>query len=149
MKKQLFFIAAAALVLASCSQDETIEVNTSEAISFRTFVNAQTRAENIETGNIQEFNVTARYESNNYFDDVTFTKGENETFNSATNYYWPANALNFYAYSPIDNGQVKRTDYKTFTVTPDEDPEKQRILGSAGNCFRREAGQPGICQSDR
>ena len=67
MKKQLFFIAAAALVLASCSQDETIEVNTSEAISFRTFVNAQTRAENIETGNIQEFNVTARYESNNYF----------------------------------------------------------------------------------
>lgn len=125
MKKQLFFIAAAALGLASCSQDETIEVNTSEAISFRTFVNAQTRADDIDNGKLTQFNVTARYESNNYFDDVTFTKGENETFNSATNYYWPTGNLDFYAYSPISNGQVKRTDYKTFTVTPSGTPGDQ------------------------
>ena len=125
MKKQLFFIAAAALGLASCSQDETIEVNTSEAISFRTFVNAQTRADDIDNGKLTQFNVTARYESNNYFDDVTFTKGENETFNSATNYYWPANALNFYAYSPIGNTQVTRTDYRTFTVKPSDNTADQ------------------------
>ncbi len=118
MKKHLFFIAAAALVLASCSQDETIEVNTSEAISFRTFVNAQTRAADITTASITEFNVTAMNGSNSYFDNVTFTKDANGTFNSETPYYWPTGNLDFYAYSPISNSQVTRTDYKTFTVTP-------------------------------
>ena len=124
MKKQLFFIATAALVLASCSQDETIEVNMSDAISFRTFVNAQTRAADITTANIEQFNVTAMNGNNAYFDNVTFTK-DGTTFNSATPYYWPANALNFYAYSPISSNQVTRTDYKTFGVTPATTPDDQ------------------------
>ena len=125
MKKQLFFIAAAALVLASCSQDETIEVNTSEAISFRTFVNAQTRAD-ITTDNIAEFNVTAMNGDKAYFEDVTFTKDETtSTFKSATPYYWPTGNLDFYAYSPSSNGQVSRTDYKTFVVTPSGTPGDQ------------------------
>ena len=125
MKKQLLFIAAAGLVLASCSQDETIEVNTSEAISFRTFVNAQTRAD-ITTDNIAEFNVTAMNGDKAYFEDVTFTKDETtSTFKSATPYYWPTGNLDFYAYSPSSNGQVSRTDYKTFVVTPSGTPGDQ------------------------
>lgn len=126
MKKQLFFIAAAALVLASCSQDETIEVNQSEAISFRTFVNAQTRAADIDNDKLTQFNVTAINGNNTYFKDVTFTKKDDGTFKSATPYYWPTGDLNFYAYSPISNGQVvPGTDYKTFTVTPATTPADQ------------------------
>lgn len=135
MKKSLFFLAAAALAFASCSNDETVEVNQSlkeaNVISFRPFINAQTRAADQTATTLQEttagFYVTAYYKasgvstSSEYFDNVCFkTDGSSTTYNSDTKYYWPASGtLDFFAYAPSEsNSQITRTDYKTFTVTP-------------------------------
>lgn len=121
MKKNFFFLAAAALAFASCSVDETLEVNQGEAIGFRTVVNGNTRAADITTANIAEFTVEAINNGSDpatsYFSNQQFTKS-GTTFVSDPSYYWPANALDFYAYSPTTNGQVSKTDYKTFVVTP-------------------------------
>lgn len=136
MKKSLFFFAAAALAFASCSNDETVEVNQSlkeaNVISFRPFINAQTRADDQTATTLQVatagFYVTAYYKApgestpSKYFDNVCFkTDGSSTTYNSDTKYYWPASGtLDFFAYAPTveSNSQITRTDYKTFTVTP-------------------------------
>lgn len=122
--KKLFFFAAAALALASCSNDETVAQYQGEAISFQTFVGGTTRAADVTTDNIDEFTVEAfkTGETTPYFSNVKFTKQSTTpvTFTSATKYYWPASpsTVDFYAYSPTTNAQISKTDYKTFVVTP-------------------------------
>ncbi len=133
MRKNLFILAAALAVCYSCSNDETVEVNLGNEISFRPMVERTTRAADVTENNLQSFNVTAELEGDTpseYFSDVTFTASgtvsaqnpsTGETYTSATKYYWPSSGnLSFYAYSPIDgaSNQVAMTDYKTFVVTP-------------------------------
>lgn len=93
MKKYLLFFAAAVIGLASCSNDETVEVKKSDAISFRALTNGATRTANaagvksaFESGDI--INVYADYNSGKYFQDNFTSNGS--TFSSVSNYYWPS-----------------------------------------------------------
>lgn len=89
MKKSLFF-AAAALALASCSQDEVLEVNRGEAIAFRTVVNGNTRATEVSAfANDDVINVYADYAGSKYFQD-DFKFNTTNGFHSTNKYYWPA-----------------------------------------------------------
>ena len=105
MKKNLFFLAAAALALASCSSDETVEsaaLSKSNEINFRPFVASNTRSADITESTLSGFKVTATQTntSTSYFTNVDFTGSG--TYQSATKYYWPsAYNLDFYAYAPI------------------------------------------------
>jgi hypothetical protein len=124
-KNNLLILAVAALCFAACANDETTAVNEklaeSNEISFRTLVSGQMRAADITNANLGEFNAEAFFTGtteNPYFSNVTFTE-DGGTFKSATKYYWPASKnLDFYAYSPISNTQLDKTNYKTFVVTP-------------------------------
>lgn len=94
MKKNFFFLAAAALAFASCSVDETLEVNQGEAIGFRTALSGVTRAD--QTGPVttfatgDKFNVYADFGGSKYF-QADFTRGNDpqDGFWSADKYYWP------------------------------------------------------------
>lgn len=94
MKKNLFFLAVAAVAFAACSNDETVAVNESqgEAISFIPVVNNMTRANGPgvkstwATGDM--FNVYASYDAAKYF-QADFTKEEGTNFTSVNKYYWP------------------------------------------------------------
>ena len=94
MKKNLLILAVAAVALASCSNDETIAVNESDAISFRPLVSNVTRAANstglksaFEEGDI--INVHALYNSTQYFQD-DFTMQATGGFTSTKPHYWPS-----------------------------------------------------------
>mgnify|MGYP000756665018 CR=1 FL=1 len=100
MKKQFLFVAVAALVMASCSEDEQMAVNHGAAIDFRGAM--ATRATETTTANLNDIFVTALDAAGaNFFTDVQFTNGTG-TFNSATSYYWPSDdsRLDFFAYAP-------------------------------------------------
>ncbi|MBQ2674585.1 MAG: fimbrillin family protein [Prevotella sp.] len=135
MKKKILYLAVTtALVLSSCSNDETTAVNQGEAISFRSSVSGVTRASsvaNVTTANIPSFTVNAMNAGteSSYFSNALFTRVDaTSTFTSGTKYYWPpTGSLDFYAYSPAGNSQVTYTDYKTFTITPTSgtNPENQ------------------------
>ena len=135
MKKKILYLAVTtALVLSSCSNDETTAVNQGEAISFRSSVSGVTRASsvaNVTTANIPSFTVNAMNAGteSSYFSDAVFTRvSETSTFTSGTKYYWPpTGSLDFYAYSPAGNSQVTYTNYKSFTITPTSgtDPANQ------------------------
>ena len=100
MKKQIMFMAMAAMLIASCSSDDVVSTNTGRAIDFRTSVG--TRGAETTTANIGKFWVTAIDEAGaNYFSKQEFTK-DGEFFTSSPLYYWPAGELNFVAYSPSE-----------------------------------------------
>lgn len=100
MKKQFMFMAMAAMLIASCSSDDVVSTNTGRAIDFRTSVG--TRGAETTTDNITKFWVTAIDEAgDNYFSKQEFTK-VGEFFTSSPLYYWPADTLNFFAYSPSE-----------------------------------------------
>ena len=100
MKKQIMFMAMAAMLIASCSSDDVVSTNTGRAIDFRTSVG--TRGTETTTDNITKFWVTAIDEAGaNYFSKQEFTK-DGGFFTSSPVYYWPAGTLNFFAYSPSE-----------------------------------------------
>lgn len=65
MKKNLFLIGLAAIgmLFASCSNDETVEVAKNQnGIQFKSFVNNSTRATDLTTANLTDFQVWGYYE---------------------------------------------------------------------------------------
>lgn len=121
MKKNLFILAAAALVFTGCSNDETVEVNKGNAISFRTAVS--TRAQETTTANLQSFNVTAIHGTDVMMNAVEFNKGdagENGAviFTSTPEYHWPADDKNvtFYAVSPLTELKVQSKNENGVTI---------------------------------
>lgn len=148
MKKNLFILAAAALALASCSSDETVEsaaLSKSNAISFRPLVSGMTRATSLATTDLdtEGFYVTATYTTaggSAYFEDQLYK------YNGATGHlrwepwngsafkviYWPNktdDVLDFHAYArataKASQLSVSNTSLATengcpaYTVTPD------------------------------
>ena len=136
MKKTLFLLAAAAISTA-CSMDETTEVNNGLPIDFRTAV--ATRGTQIETGDLESFNVWAYYDDNtDYFTKVQFTKQEDNFFKSSTDYYWPTDnsELTFYAYAPIDLDPTEESftgETNTITYTSSNTISEQKDFITAMN----------------
>ena len=115
MKKSILAITALALMLASCSQDETIEVTTREAITFgNAFIENSTRAVDNSYNNegfIAPFHVygtiTNKYaETANLFNqELVENKNGSWVYNEAHTQYWiPGNTYNFTA---IVDGNVR------------------------------------------
>lgn len=113
MKKNLFFLSAAAIALASCSSEEVVEVNNGNAIDFRASMGAGalSRGQETTSANLERFYVTAIDEAGSptkiYFENLLFERPEGVTstesttvFTSTTTYRWPGNdELKFYAFS--------------------------------------------------
>lgn len=132
MKKNYWILAAAAVALAACSNDDTIAVNQgieeANTINFSTIVEGQTRAAGITTANLTSFYVTANRGNEIYFGGETpveFAKdGETTSYRSATKYYWPSEGkLDFYAFAPATG--ITREDSTGFSVTPATAPASQ------------------------
>ena len=136
MKKNYWILAAAAVALAACSNDDTIAVNQgieeANTINFsNTIVEGQTRAVGITSGNLLSFYVTANRGNEIYFGEapVQFAKDNSTdpaTYRSETKYYWPSEGkLDFYAFAPATGSTITRTDSTHFSVTPAATPSAQ------------------------
>lgn len=159
MKKTLFIMAAALAVCYSCSNDETVEVNQGDAISFRPLMNGMTRAADqsfTQASNGTSFKVTAFQtgaETNKYINGVTYTS-DGTHFKSASPIYWPESYnLDFFAYTPIDgaSGQIAEVTsdnpnigYKKFTVIPSTTVASQAdlVFANTDNWGKVSSGTP-------
>ena len=141
MKTKFFFLAVAAVTLASCSNDETVEVNQSQkqadAIGFRPFIDNLTRASSTSdmSAPLASFKVSAFKHgdtTNPYIDDVTYTNVSDVYYvdasapsnHFANEYYWPAAKLDFYTYAfnAAVSAQITKKAYNQFEVTPAAGP---------------------------
>lgn len=136
MKKNYWILAAAAVALAACSNDDTIAVNQgieeANTINFsNTIVEGQTRAVGITSGSLLSFYVTANRGTDIYFGEapVQFAKDDSTdpvSYRSETKYYWPSEGkLDFYAFAPATGTTITRTDSTHFSVTPATTPASQ------------------------
>lgn len=88
MKKIVMFMAAATtLAMASCSNDQELNINQGEAISFRTAF-AMPTSRVAEATTVGDMIVTAMLGSETYFQNVEFTE-QGGTYTSERKYYWP------------------------------------------------------------
>ena len=123
MNKAIYLCAAAALALASCSNDETVEMAQQKGISFRAVTGLNTRASEVTTANLSNITVTAfkNLDGTPYDgmpNDVLFEKKDG-VFSSLTSYFWPKDEneeLSFTAFSTNWTGAKNITDKNTISV---------------------------------
>ena len=103
MKKMLLVLGVAAAAMTSCTSDEVLEMNPTNAIKFESFVNKSTRAVTEINNNNQlvNFYVFGGYTSpytNNVFDNTSIG------VNGETTAEWTANTYKFAAYANASSG---------------------------------------------
>ena len=124
MKKVMFYMAAAAVALISCTNEETVDVDDSGTIKFRAVMGAGANSRGIETKteNLNEFKVCGVVEgqSEHYIEKQTFTKNGG-LFTSSQTYRWPEKSVvDFYAYTyyPGKTGETdNKVDYTKLNVS--------------------------------
>lgn len=134
MNKAIYICAAAAMMLGSCSNDETVEIAKENAISFRSVVGLNTRALNMTQDTLERKGMYV----------TTFTKDGGTRLYPETHYEltegvwvaspaqsWGGNSeLNFFlTYPKLDEWQAGAEltqDSKTVTVTVKEDIPEQK-----------------------
>ena len=121
MNKNIYLCAVAALALASCSNDETVEIAKGDAINFRTSVGLNTRASEFGTADLEQANklyvTTFKADGTELYTETEYTKG---TDGWAGNQFWGTEtSLNFYLTYPElsewKNGAALTKDNKTIT----------------------------------
>lgn len=140
MNKMIYLCAAAALSLASCSNDETVEMAKGNAINFRTVAGLNTRGVETTQTNLTSMYVTAYDQDGTspYFSNVEFARdGQTNTFVSNPSRFWTKNTMHFLALAPqatdwpaTNNISFANNAFEaTFTdVTPDADVANQKDL---------------------
>ena len=134
MKKTIVLFAGIALMTAGCTKTEVIRSGTEgtqKGIGFSAYTAKPTKAaqQDVTNDNFTSFEVTAIGNNAVYFDNVTFTKAT--VWESATKYFWPAFALDFYAYNTPAKGIFSRDITiagQTLTFTPSETLSEQEDL---------------------
>lgn len=148
MNKAIYLCAAVALVLASCSNDETVEIAKGKGISFRTVAGLNTRGAETTQANLASIFVNA-YEGatgNVFFPTTSFTReGTSNTFVSNPEYFWPKDGktLHFLALSPeagdwkaatnslsFEGGDVK-AEFTDITPAAEIAEQKDLLIGKA------------------
>lgn len=120
MKKGLLMLGAAAMVLASCTQNEVVEVAESRAIGFDAFVNNSTKAvEEITKENIEDFWVFGGYENttDNWVDFYTNVQVEGAAAGTATSNTWTPKELAYWEVGKTHNFGAYANGKRGLTTT--------------------------------
>lgn len=114
MKKSLFMMGMAALALASCTNEEVVNIPASKAIGFETFVGKPTKAVGeITDGNIRSFCVYGGYDDMTHvFNNQEVTSEDGTSWTYTPIRYWVADEnYKFAAYAPKEVGSFIATDF--------------------------------------
>ena len=119
-------LSAIALVTA-CTNDETIEVNRGEGVTFNVVAGKATRTgiggEATTTSNINKFHVYAFTQNKEYMDEDVTKDNDIWTYNNIK--FWPETNVDFYSYSPNStNGTVD------ITATGNKQITKYKVPGN-------------------
>lgn len=142
MKKNFILgMTIASTLLVACSNDDIVDVNIGNAITFRTLIDAPTRSNQETTNSLATFNVTAI--KNEGIEFATTVTKSSSTWNTMGTYYWPNYELKFYAYAngpASGKGTVTITEQtKTITgFTPAANVTEQKDLLVAYNSGTKE-----------
>ena len=135
MNKRILTVAVAALALAACSKNETVEVAKTSEIGFAGVgINNITRAGDVSSTNFSEFYVFGAYNSEAKIFDNQLVNGGPNAWTYSPLQYWVANeTYNFGAYAPKADGVVAAWTYSgglTLEVNSDNDNQNDVVRAS-------------------
>lgn len=106
MKRSLFWLGAAAMALASCTNSEVMEVAENRAIGFSSFVGKPTKAVTpVESLSDGQYYVFGNYNDQSTWDGQAF----NNEINTATYYWQTGKTYRFGAYADGAGGKLGNT----------------------------------------
>lgn len=116
MKKSFLMLGVAAMALASCTNDEVLNVAENRAIGFDAFVGKPTKAD-ITNESIDKFYVYGGYDSDldNVFNNVTVSLKEGKWQYDNTQYWSPDKNYTFQGYAPETGTASASTKGVNFT----------------------------------
>ena len=140
MKKSTVLFAVLALVAAGCTKTRIVDIGAEggqRSIGFYAYTTRPTKAAqaDVTTANLSSFQVTAIGNGAVYFSDAKFEKNaQSGVWESTPVYFWPAFALDFYAYNKPENGTFTasiNTSSQTITYAPSTVLAEQEDLVAA------------------
>ena len=141
MKKSTVLFAVLALVAAGCTKTRIVDIGAEggqRSIGFSAYTARPSKAAqtDVTTANLSSFQVTAIGNGAVYFSDAKFEKNaQSGVWESTPAYFWPAFALDFYAYNtPANTTGFTRTINTTkqeIVVKPSANTSEQEDLVAA------------------
>lgn len=134
MKKGLMMLGIATMMLASCTNEDVLNVSDSRAIEFNgTGIDNITKAD-ITSSNFAQFYVYGGYNTTDLFNGTEVNKsGQNWQYNPTQ--YWKVGNWEFGAYAPKADGAItpewSYTDGLTLTVNSDASHQNDLIYAAA------------------
>lgn len=127
MNRVMYLCTAAVLALASCSNDEIVEIAQGDAISFRSVVGLNTRASELTTAGLQQngklYVTTFKGDGDLLFDETEFSYNGSEWAATPAQFWGKNDKLDFYiTYPKLDEWQ------KDFKLTKDNLGEWIRLI---------------------
>ncbi len=129
-------LGAVAMVLASCTNEEVLNVSDSRAIGFSSFVGNNTRAD-ITNDAFPEFIVYGGYDATTpIFDKVKVTNSGSDWTYTPPQYWVAGETYKFAAYAPADDGITASWNHNTgltLNVNSDMSNQNDLIYAAADN----------------
>ena len=145
MRNVITMMAAAAMIFASCSDNESGVAEEKVEIGFNTSIRDVTKAA-FDGTTFNKFHVTALGNGGNFFTDAVVTKNNGGTWTTDHNYFWPDYSLEFYAYAPVDlQPSISQSGKSITDFTPkDKVEEQQDVLAAFNTGNKTDNGESGV-----
>lgn len=151
MNKKHLIWSLAALAIAGCSNNETVDINRGDAIAFRTVAENMTRSTVESTNTLSAFKVSGFTEGKTLMSGVEVTKKDGK-WTYANTQFWPESSVDFYSVAPVGtNVNITAESQKIENFTVDTDVAKQVDLLYAVNkgCTKEANGESGVAVNFR
>ena len=155
MKKKFLFVALSALALTACVNDETIEVNPGDALTFRATSGNATKSQITTTLNISDFKVWGYHQSaaepsvtTPFMEDQLVQRISGVWTYSPTRFWPESGTIDFFSVSPYETPgiSITKTEQKIedYTVNTNISLQKDLLYAVNMGCSKAANGQTGV-----
>lgn len=155
MKKKFLFVALSALALTACVNDETIEVNPGNALTFRATSGNATKSQITTTSTISDFKVWGYHQSDAepsvttpFMEDQLVQRISGVWTYSPTRFWPESGTIDFYSISPYETQGISITKteqkIKDYTVNTNISLQKDLLYAVNMGCSKAANGQTGV-----
>ena len=151
MNKKHLVWSLAALAIAGCSNNETVDINRGDAIAFRTVAENMTRSTVESTNTLSAFKVWGFTEGKTLMSGVTVSKDGNK-WTYANTQFWPETSVDFYSVAPVGTTvdiTAESQQIKDFTVAEKVADQVDLLYAVNKGCTKEDNGESGVAVNFR
>ena len=151
MNKKHLVWSLAALAIAGCSNNETVDINRGDAIAFRTVAENMTRSTVESTNTLSAFKVWGFTEGKTLMSGVTVSKDGNK-WTYANTQFWPETSVDFYSVAPVGTTvdiTAESQQIKDFTVAEKVADQVDLLYAVNTGCTKEDNGESGVAVNFR